>query len=141
MRSCAVASELHAHAFFAHIAEEREKMGDSQEVPDLFAKIDELDARASRLGRDLEANQRAEAHAVDESQIGEVENDALVVGNEGLNLIVELTAEPGDKAAAAMDERHVALALDFEGERIHSRCIRHRLFLDGNGVRGNGFDA
>src|SRR5580692_6342850 len=111
MRSCAVASELHAHAFFAHIAEEREKMGDSQEVPDLLAEIDELDAGASRFGRDLEAYQGAESHAVDEGQIGEVENDTLVVGNEGVNLVVELAAEPGDKTAATVDERHVVFAL------------------------------
>jgi hypothetical protein len=40
-----------------------------------------------------------------------------------------------------MDERHVIFALDAEGEGVLNRRIRHRHFLDGDEVRGNGVDA
>jgi hypothetical protein len=44
------ALELDGDALFAHIAEEPKKMSDSEELADLLAEIDELEAGASRPG-------------------------------------------------------------------------------------------
>src|SRR5580704_8777070 len=101
-RSWPVTLELRPDALFAHIAEERKKMGDAEEFADLFAEIDELDAGASGFCRGIEADKRSEAHAVDRSEVGEIENDALVIGNEGMDFCIEFVADPRVESAVAM---------------------------------------
>ncbi len=45
----------------------------------------------------------------------------LLSGMSGMDLVIELAAEPDNKAAAAMDKGRVAFVLDAEGEGVLSR--------------------
>jgi hypothetical protein len=126
-------SELDCDALFTHIAEERKKIGDSEEFADLLAEIDELEAGASGFCRCVEADKSAESHAVDGGEVSEIENDALVIGNERMDSGVEVIADAGVEAAVAVDESRGAFALDVESEGLRSRCVGHRfLSLKGN---------
>jgi hypothetical protein len=112
------ASKLWGNAFFAHIAEERKKMGDSEEFADLLAEIDELQAGATGFCGDVEPDKSAETHAIDRGKVSEIEDDALVIGNERLDFRIEVVGDAGIEAAVTVHDGGRAFVLDFESERV-----------------------
>jgi hypothetical protein len=79
-----------------------------------------------RLGAHVEAHQRAQSHAVHTGQVGQVENDALVPGNQSANFRGKLAAHPGNQLAAAADVGCGPLFFDAESECFRGGCVRNR---------------
>ena len=69
-------------AVFADDGEDREEAGEAEQVANLFAEVDEFEAAACGLGRDIKADESADAHAVGVLDIGEIEDDAFGGGNQ-----------------------------------------------------------
>jgi len=61
-------------------------------------------------------------------EVSEIEDDALGIGDEGMDRGVEVIADAGVESAVAVDEGRRAFALDVEGEGVRSRCVGHRCF-------------
>jgi hypothetical protein len=91
-------------------------MGEAEEVANLLAEVDELEAGSGGFGGDVEANEGAEAHAVGVADVGEVEDDALVVRNEGANAVEENIGDAGDELAVAADDDVAGAVLDLDGK-------------------------
>jgi len=118
-------SEPRRDALLAHVAEDRQKMSNAQQFANLLAEIDELDAAAGVLGRDMEPHQGAESHAVDEGEIGKIKHNALAAGNQFTHLVQEKVAHAYNQPSVAMDGVDRAVVFDFEGELTSSCNIRH----------------
>ena len=118
--------------------EDAEEVGDAEELADALAEVVELKGAAGGLGGDDQAHEGAEAHTVDVGEVGEVEDDSLVVCHQLADAGVEVAADFGDEAAVAVDESGVGLALDIEREDAVGCRIGHwvSLFEGGTGNRG-----
>jgi len=96
-------------------------------MADLLAEVHQFQVAARGLGGDEEADQSAEAHAVCVLKVGEIEDDALGLGNERGDSGGEDAGGSGDQATVAMQNEDVpGAALNVDGkDRV--RCGgRHR---------------
>lgn len=89
-------------------------MGGVEQEADLLAEVDELEAAAFPARGDIEAGEGAETHAVHADQIGEVEDDALVIRQQRPDLIVEYVADTGHEFAMQSDHDRVHVTIDVE---------------------------
>jgi hypothetical protein len=64
---------------FADDDEHRQEISHPEKLPDLSTKVDQYQFAACGAGRDVKANQSAEAHAVHVGKVGEVERDSFVI--------------------------------------------------------------
>lgn len=104
----------HLDVVLANNGECRQEVGESQEVTNLFADIDELEGAACRFGGDVEADERAETHAVHAGEVGQVEDDSFRAGDELADVGVEIVADSGDQFAVAFHYDGVADAFGFQ---------------------------
>lgn len=122
-------------AGFSDDCEDVEKVGDAEEVLELLAELHELEAAASGLGGDVEADEGAEAHAVRMLNVGELDDDALARGDERADGGVEDVGGSGDEAAVADDEDDsVGVVLDLSGECGRCGGVRHEAAPGGWGI-------
>ena len=103
-------------AVFAYGGEDGPDVGEFEEFADAFADVDEFEGATGAAGRDVEAHEGAQAHAVHEGEVGEVEDDAFGVWDEFADVGVEDVGEAGDEFTVAADDGGGALAFDVEGE-------------------------
>ncbi len=68
----------HSYVVFAGDGEGWEEVGHDEKLADLFAEVAEFEGAALGFGGCVEANEGAQAHAVHVSEVGEIEDDALV---------------------------------------------------------------
>jgi hypothetical protein len=66
------------------------------------------------LRGDIEAREGAETHAVHAEEIGEVEDDALVIRQQRPDLVVEYVADTGHEFAVQSDYDRVRVAIDVQ---------------------------
>jgi len=102
-------------------------VGGVEQEADLFAEVDELETTAFPARGDVEARQSAETHAVHADQIGQVEDDALVMRQQRPDLVVEDVADTGHEFAVQSDDDGVRVAIDVE--RQDGCGLGHRMFL------------
>ena len=100
-------------------------MRDTEEVDEALAEVDELKAAAARPARDVEADQRAEAHAIGVGEVGEVQDDAPALWDERADAGVQDVAGFNDESAVAAYGGSVADLLDFEGQAAGIYLIWH----------------
>src|SRR3984957_8264516 len=117
----------------------RQKISRPQELPNLFAQIDEFETAARRPAGNVEPNQGAESHAVDPDEIGQVQYDSLGFRDQLADLSVENIVHARHQPAVALDDNSVAGTSDFKCERTgcfvrHSRLTLSEL-LDLAGER------
>lgn len=93
-------------------AEGVEHVRGAEEHVDLLAEIAQLEGGAFAAGGDVEAGQGAEAHRVHADEFCEVQDDALVVGQERLDLRVENVTDTGHEFAVQLDDDGVGVAID-----------------------------
>jgi len=98
-------------------------VGGVEQGADLLAEVDELEAAAFPARGDIEAGEGAEAHAVHAEQIGEVEDDALVLRQQRPDLVVEYVADTGYELAVQPDDDGVRAAIDVERQGGRGRCV------------------
>jgi hypothetical protein len=83
---------------FADDGKGGQEMGSSEKHSNLFANIHKFQAAACGSRRDVEANQRADAHAVHAGEVGEVEHDAFGIREQlfdlGIENIVRIRHQP-----------------------------------------------
>jgi hypothetical protein len=89
-------------------------MGGVEQEADLLAEVDELEAAAFPARGDTEAGEGAEPHAVHADEIGEVEDDALVIRQQRPDLVVEYVADTGHEFAVQSDDDGVRVAIDVQ---------------------------
>lgn len=104
-------------------------LGGVEQGADLLAEVDELEAAAFPARGDVESGEGAETHAVHADQIGEVEDDALVIRHERPDLVIEYVADTGHEFAMQPDDDGMRVAID-----VQSQGGRRR----GVGVAGHG---
>lgn len=109
----------------------REQVGERQQVLHLFAEVQELQLAACALGVDVEADEGAQAHAVDVGEVFEVEDEELAAGSNVLQVGVELVGEAGDEASVALDEGGFAFTEDVVTERLGGCFFGHRWLRGG----------
>ena len=98
-------------------------MGGVEQEADLLAEVDELEAAAFPARGNVEAGEGAETHAVHADEIGEVEDDALVIRQQRPDLVVEYVAHTGHKFAMQSDDDGVRVAIDVERKGGRGRCV------------------
>jgi hypothetical protein len=98
-------------------------VGGVEQEADLLAEVDELEAAAFPARGDIEAGESAETHAVHADQIGEVEDDALVIRQQRPDPVVEYVADTGHEFAMQSDDDRVCVAIDVERQRGRGRCV------------------
>ena len=89
-------------------------VGGVEQEADLLAEIDELEAATCGARGDIEAGQSAETHAVHADEIGEVEDDALVIRQQRPDLVVEYVPDTGHEFAVQPDDDGVRVAIDVQ---------------------------
>lgn len=105
-------------AGFSDYREDVEEVGDAEEVLELLAELHEFEAAAGGFGGGVEADEGAEPHAVRMLYVGELDDDALAVGDEFADGGVEDVGGSGDEAAVADDEDDsVGVVLDLGSQR------------------------
>jgi hypothetical protein len=85
----AAAKRSQLDAMFADDGEGRQEMRSSEKHSNLFANVHKLQAAACGSSRDVEANQRADAHAIHAGEVGQVEHDAFGIGEQLFDLVIE----------------------------------------------------
>ena len=103
-------------AMFADDAKYVQKMGEAEEFPYAFANFEELQLAASRFGRRVEADEGAEAHAVHEGEIGQVQHDSFGDRNHRAHVVVENIGQTGDQLPVASHDGQVVFTLNLKGE-------------------------
>jgi hypothetical protein len=96
-----------------------------EQEADLLAEVDELEAAARGARGDIEAREGAETHAVHADEIGEIEDDALVIRAERPDLIVEYVADTGHEFAVQPDDDGVRVAIDVQREGGRRGVVGH----------------
>src|SRR3984885_9423799 len=86
-------------------------VGGVEQEADLLAEVDELEAAAFAARGDIQASEGAETHAVHADEIGEVEDDALVVRQQRPELVVEYVADTGHEFAVQSEDDGVRVAI------------------------------
>ena len=117
----------------------RQKISRPQELPNLFAQIDEFETAPRRPAGNVEANQGAESHTVDPDEIGQVQYDSFGFRDQLADLGVENIVHARHQSAVALHDNRVARTSDFKRERTgcfirHSRLTLSKL-LDLAGER------
>jgi hypothetical protein len=82
--------------------------------------VSEFEAAPGAFGCDVKANQCAEAHAVRVLQVRKIEDDALVVRDEGPNAGEKNVRDPGNQLAVTMHDGDLARTV-FHIEREDGR--------------------
>lgn len=114
-------SEFHVYALFADGGEDGEQASDAEQGADAFAQVDEDEFTAAVAGGDVEADERAEAHAIGVVEAGKVENDAADIRHERAHLGVEVVGDAGDEFAGEVDDGFVSVAHDLYLKLIGGR--------------------
>lgn len=110
------------NAALADNDEDIEEVGDAEEVANLATKVGEFETAAGGFGRDIEADEGADAHAVGVLEIGQIEDDTLMAGQQRANAGEEDGGGTSDKPAVAMHDGEAAGGgFDVEGEE-RRRC-------------------
>jgi hypothetical protein len=106
-------------------------VGGVEQEADLLAEVDELEAAAFPARGDIEAGEGAETHAVHADQIGEVEDDALVIRQQRPDLVIEYVADTGHKFAVQSNDDGVRVAIDVQrqGGRGVVGVVGHGQFI------------
>lgn len=94
----------HAYVAFASDGEGGEEVGEDEEVADFLAEVAEFEGGSAVFGGDVDADERAEAHGVHVGEVGEVEDDTLVVGEQVGDGNMEEIGVAGDQFAVAADD-------------------------------------
>ena len=94
-------------------------------------KIDKFQTAARRAGRNLEANQRAQAHAVYADKIGQVEHDSLAIREKPADPVIENIVHARHQLTVAMDHGRGTGADNFKRKCTHNCFVRHRHHLVG----------
>src|SRR5262249_44176050 len=102
-------------AVLADDGEGIQHVGGAEEDANLFAQVHELEIAACGTGGDVEPSESAEAHAVHANEIGQVEDDALVV-QQRLDLAVEDVTDTGHEFAVASYDDGAGIVVDVQGE-------------------------
>lgn len=97
---------------FSNNREYGHQMGHTQKLPNPFPKIDKFQVAACRPCGNVEADQRAETHAVHVGQIRQVEDNAFGLGHQPLHFEIK-NVRPARYQFAA--QSHHSLA----GEAVH----------------------
>ena len=98
-------------------------VGSVEQEADLLAQVDELEAAAFAARRDIESGHGAETHAVHADEIGEVEDDALVIRQQRPDLVVECVADTGYQFAVQSDNDRVRVAIDVQRQGGRGRGV------------------
>jgi hypothetical protein len=104
-------------------------VGGVEQEADLLAEVDELEAAAFPARGDIESGEGAETHAVHADQIGEVEDDALVIRQQRPDPVVEYVADTGHEFAMQSDDDRVCVAIDVERQGGLLRRVGHGQFI------------
>ena len=96
--------------------EDGQEIGEDEEVADLFAEVAKLQRAALVAGGDGEADKGAETHRVHLGEAVEIEDDALVAGEEIGDGLVEEVGGGREKLAAAEGDEGGGVVLEGEGE-------------------------
>jgi hypothetical protein len=107
-------------------------VGGVEQEADLLAEVDELEAAAFPARGAVESGESAETHAVHADEIGEVEDDALVIQQQRPDLVVEYVADTGHGFAMQSDDDGVRVAVDVQrqgGRRRGVGVVRHGQFI------------
>jgi len=95
------------------------------EFANLFAEIDELYSAACRFTRDVQANERAEAHAVHAGKVCEIEHYSLGAGDELPDFVVEGFADACQQTSVASHDGSVARKVNFKGKHARGCFVSH----------------
>ena len=130
----------HPDVVFASDSERGKEVGEDEEVADLGAEVAELEGDSFVFGADVDTDERAETGRVHVGEVSEVEDDALVGGEELEDRVVEKVAGARYKFAVAADVGSGAAVFDLYGEwgwgcgvghgRLLLRCPFYR-WVDG----------
>jgi hypothetical protein len=102
----------HPDVVFAGDREGGEEVGEDEEVADFGTEIAELEGDSFVFGADVDADERAEAGGVHMGEVSEVEDDALVGGEELEDRVVEKVTGARYKFAMAADVGSGAAVFD-----------------------------
>jgi len=102
---------------FADDGEGVQHVGGAEKHADLFAEVHELEIAACGTCGDVEPRESAETQAVHAREFGQVEDDALVLRQQWLDLVVEDVADSGDKFAVASHDDGAGIVVDVEDGR------------------------
>jgi hypothetical protein len=134
------------HNFDAILADDREdieEMGEAEEIANLLAEVGEFEGRSGGFGGDVETDEGAEARRVGVAEVGEVEDDALVVRDEGANAVEENIGSAGDELAMAVDNDAAGAVFYLKGKGGRRGGVGHGSFLlaDPGGWRSGAIIA
>ena len=115
---------------FADGGEDRQQVGHNQELAYFFAEVVEFESASLASGADVQPDENAEAHAVHLVELGEVEDDALVVGHELGDRDVEEVGGFREQLAMAEDDDSVALVFDGECEEGRGWAAGHKVSVE-----------
>ena len=90
-------------------------MRNAEQFDEALAEVDQLQAAAARAAGNIETDERAEAHAVGEGEVGQVEDDTFAVRDELADAGVENLAGARDEPAVAAHSGDVAGLFDIKG--------------------------
>jgi hypothetical protein len=116
------AASAGAAAFF----ENGENVGEAEEIADARAEVVELEFAFCGFRGDVEADERAEAGAVHIAEVGEVEDNAAFLREQGLYFGLEFRRSFHGQAAGAADDCGVFPGVGVEIELARGRCWRWR---------------
>lgn len=129
----------HADVVFPGEGEDGEQVGEDEEVADFLVEAAELDRGTATFRVNVKADDGAESHGVHVGEVGEVEDDMLVVGQERGDGSVELIGVVGGKFSVAADEGSGAVFFDLDVEGRRSGGGFHAGLLWGNLFYRAGF--
>src|SRR5579859_179545 len=102
-----------------------EQVGERQQVLHLLAEMEQLQLAACSPSVDVEADEGAETHAIDVSEVLEVEGEELAGRGDLLQVGVEGVGEPGDEPPVALYEGDIGLTDDVVAERLGGCFFGH----------------
>lgn len=128
-------------AVAAGVFEQGEQIGHAEEGARRFAEVDEFEFAAAGAAGDVESGEGAESGRVHVLDLLHVDDDALFVGQEGVDLGAEMGRVFEGEFAVALDDDGLlgTVAADVEGGvggvgRAGQVCLLRCVFRDGHGV-------
>jgi hypothetical protein len=110
---------------FSDGGEGGEQVGEDEEVADFLAEVGQLKLAAFGFGAYVDASERAEARRVHPCEVGEVEDDALVGGEELRDRKVEEVGVAREQLAVTADEGGCAAVFDLDVEGFGTGGLGH----------------
>jgi hypothetical protein len=100
---------------FTDDCEYGQEIRQAKEFPDALANVEKLQLAARSLGRSIESDEGAEAHAVHASDIRQVQHDSFGGWDHWTDPGVEAVGHLRDYLSVAPHDRHVVGTLDRNG--------------------------